>query len=152
MPATSSAEDSYQAANFSVEIDGFANVRVSRIRGLRRRTSVIVVREGGDPGAGRSSPGLTRIAPIILERPRTNDDTFERWADLVATRTAGGRDFRRSMAIVLLLPDGTPGIQYNVFDCWPSRYEAVDELDALSSQAVMERLVVQHQGWESLRL
>lgn len=148
MPPASTQPDPYRAANFMVEVDGQPIAGVLRVRGLRRETAVIVVREGSDPNSGRLIPGMTRYRPIVLERPRTDDRALEKWADSVSD-AHGGHLIRSEMVITLLKADGTPGIRYKLPNCWPSKYVAVDSLDALADRVVMERVVIEHQGWET---
>ncbi|QEL14738.1 phage tail protein [Limnoglobus roseus] len=146
MPAA--PQEPYKVARFLVEVDGLSGFHVSRVSGLKRMTAVDIVREGDAPQTERATPGLTSFAPVVLERPRTDDKTFQKWADQVSGRTGQGSAFRKMMAITLLTAAGQPAVRFKLFNCWPSKFVAFRFLNAESSEVVVERLVIQHEGWE----
>lgn len=146
--------DPYKGFKFRVKWDGRYVAGVSRISALKRTTEVVGHRDGGDPSAGRKSPGLTRYEAITLERGVTHDPAFEQWANLVWTPASGLgsevklRSFRKDIVIELLNEAGQLVIAYKVFRCWPSSYEAIADLDAASSATAIQRLVIENEGWE----
>ena len=139
---------------FRVKWDGRVVPGITKISGLKRKTEVIENRAGGDPSQYRRSPGLTKYAPIVLERPRSNDKEFERWANKVWNFGSGLgtevslRDFRKDVSIELCTAGGRVIMAFRVYRCWPSEYVALSELDKESNDPAMEVLVLEHEGWE----
>jgi phage tail-like protein len=146
MAESGERKDPYNVARFTVELEGKA-IGIHRVSGLRRTTEVLLVREGGESHGSRPSPGLTKNKPILLERAKTDDATFEDWAALVGGRQGGEKPFRRPVRIVLLDESGKPGLAYDVSGCWPSKYVAFVALNANQNHVVVERLLLEHEGW-----
>jgi phage tail-like protein len=147
--------DPYKDFKFRVFWDGQAISGISRVSALRRWTEVVVHRQGGDPSLQRRSPGLTAFEPIVLERGITHDPAFEAWADAVWKLGAGlGQEvklktFRKDVRIELLNEAGQVVRAYVVHRCWPSEYQALPDLDtAQPTEVAIERLTLQHEGWE----
>ncbi|HEX2044409.1 MAG TPA: phage tail protein [Gaiellaceae bacterium] len=142
--------DPYKHLRFQVVWDGSVVADVSRVGGLRRRTEVVVHRDGNEPSVQRRSPGKTVFEPIVLERGRTHDAAFEDWAALVFA--LGGemslRNFRKDVVIRLLNEAGTVTMAFNVYRCWPSEYVALAEMDANGHGVAFESLILEHEGWE----
>ena len=55
--------------------------------------------------------------------------------------------FRRDITIELYNEAGQLVIQYNVFRCWPSEYQAVPELDANANAVAIQTLKLENEGW-----
>lgn len=144
--------DPYKKFKFRVKWDGRYVADVSRVSALRRRTEAIVHREGGDPSQSRISPGATTYDPIVLERGVTHDPEFENWANLVHNIQGDAamslKNYRKDIMIELLNQQGVVVKAYKVYRCWVSEYEALSELIANENGIVLERLVLQHEGWE----
>ena len=92
---------------FRVKWDGMVIPGISKVSGLRRVTEPIEHRPGGEPNLMRYSPGLSRFVPIVLKRPRSLDQSFERWANKVWNFGSGLgaevslRDYRKDIIIEL---------------------------------------------------
>jgi phage tail-like protein len=144
--------DPYKNFKFRVKWDGKVGAGISKMRGLKRTTSVVKHRSGGDPSNSRKSPGLTDYAEIILERGVTHDPEFEKWANLVHNYKGDAamslKDFRKDIRIELLNQQGTVVMAYNVYRCWVSEYQALPELDAGDKLVAIERITLQNEGWE----
>ena len=56
---------------------------MSKVGGLKRTTTPVTHREGGDPSTSRKSPGRNESDAIMLERGITHDPEFELWAGKV---------------------------------------------------------------------
>ena len=140
--------------DYRVSWDGKVIDGILSIGGLRRTTEVVTVRKGGDPSAFRRTPGATAYEPIVLERCRSADAEFERWANKVWNHGAGMgsevslADFRKDIRIELLDDDGRPVVVYRVYRCWPSEYIALTEMERAGMEPARERLILQHEGWE----
>jgi phage tail-like protein len=146
--------DPYKQFKFRVKWDGRYVAGVSKVSGLRRTTEVVEHREGGDPSTVRRSPGQTAFEPIVLERGRTHDTEFEKWANKVWNFGAGLgsevslKDFRKDVIIELYNEAGQLVMAFKVFRCWPSEYAALSDLEANGTCVAIESLTLQHEGWE----
>lgn len=152
-PANPQRLDPYKNFKFRVMWDGKYVAGVSKVSALRRSTEVIAHREGADPSQQHLSPGLTSYAPIVLERGRSQDPSFEAWANKVwqlhagAGNEVGLKDFRKDVIIDFLNEAGQLVMRFLVYRCWPSEYMALPDLDAGANAIAIESLTVQHEGW-----
>lgn len=146
--------DPYKQFKFRVKWDGKYIPGVFRVNGLHRNTMVITMREGTGPNMQKKMPGETVYEQIILERGRTHDTAFEQWANKVWNYGSGPgkevslQDFRKDIIIELLNETGQIVMAFKVYRCWPSRYSPLQELDANSNEIAVEKLVLEHEGWE----
>lgn len=146
--------DPYKQFKFRVRWDGRYVPGVLHVSWLTRTTEVITSRPGSAPSAERRSPGQTRYEPIVLERGRTHDDAFERWANKVWNFGSGSgseislADFRKDIIIEMCNEAGQTVMSWAVYRCWPSKYSAVNDLDALSTEVAIESMTLEHEGWE----
>ena len=146
--------DPYKRFKFRVKWDGRYVPGIIHVSGLNRTTSVVTHREGGEPNVVRKSPGLTVYEPITLERGRTHDTSFERWASKVYNYGSGSgaesslEDFRKDIIIELYNEAGQLVMAFRVYRCWPSKYSPLRELDASSRDIALETMVLEYEGWE----
>jgi phage tail-like protein len=146
--------DPYKNFKFRVKWDGRYVAGISKVSALIRMTEVIEHREGSNPSTVRKSPGVTNYEPITLERGVTHDLEFESWANKVWKFGAGLgtevslADFRKDIIIELYNEAGQLVLAYKVYRCWVSEYQALPELDANGSAVAIERLTLQHEGWQ----
>jgi phage tail-like protein len=143
--------DPYKTYRFLVYFDTSTTpvAGVSKVTGLKRSTDPIEVKEGGNPiilqGLGR-----TKYEPVTLERGITHDTEFEDWADrsMAAGRTTGPTDFRKDVVIELFDEAGALLRRYTVFGSWVAEYQALPDLDANANAVAVERIKLEHEGWE----
>jgi phage tail-like protein len=153
-PVNPSRFDPYKNFKFRVKWDGQYVAGIDDVTPLCRTTDVVFHREGGDPSLTRVSPGLTRYAPIVLSRGRTQDTAFELWANKVWTLGAALgsevslQDFRKDIVIDLYNEAGQLVLAWNVYRCWPSEYVALGRLEAGDSAVAIESLTLENEGWE----
>jgi phage tail-like protein len=142
--------DPYKNFRFRVKWDGRYVAGVSSVSPLRRTTEVITYRSGSEPSLSRKAPGRTSFDPITLERGVTHDPAFEEWANKVWR--LGGEvslaNFRKDIVIEFLNEAGQVAKAYLVYRCWPSEYQALPQLDANATEVAIEKLVLEHEGWE----
>ncbi len=144
----------YKTCKFEVFLGNEPIPGVSRVSGLRRTTEPVADRGGGDPSTSIYSPGQTTYEPIQLERGQTHDPTFEQWANQVFNVTGDeGKEtslktFKKDLRIALYNEAGQIVMAYNVYNCWPREYVALDELDASTSETATESITLQHEGWQ----
>jgi phage tail-like protein len=153
-PVNPLRRDPYENTKFRVKWDGQYIYGISRINGLERVTQVVTHRDGGSPSAVSVQPGLNVFSPLVLERGRTQDLTFENWANLVWRFGAGLgseqdiKNMRKDLIVELMNEAGQVVMAWKVYRCWPSEYAPVGELFAASSDGAIERLTLQNEGWE----
>lgn len=144
--------DPYKHFKFRVMWDGAVVPGVTRVSGLLRRTEVVTNRTGSDPSGFHKSPGLTAYEPIVIERGRTHAQEFEAWANLVWSRYQRPEvslpNYRKDITVNLYNEADQLVLSWRVYRCWPSDYTALGDLDALNGCTAVERLVLQHEGWE----
>ena len=56
-------------------------------------------------------------------------------------------EFRKNIVIELYNEAGQLVRAFQVFRCWPSKYEALPNLDANGSAVAIETLTLQNEGW-----
>ncbi len=153
-PTNPTRLDPYKNFNFRVKWDGQYIAAIFRVSGLVRTTEAIENRAGGDPGTSHTSTGLTQFQPITLERGLTDDPAFENWANLVWKYGAALgaemslNEFRKDIYLELYNEAGQLVRAYKVYRCWPAEYQAMSQLDANLTATLIERLVLQNEGWE----
>ena len=144
--------DPYRNFKFKVKWDGRYVAGISKVSALTRKTEDIIHREGGDPSQFRVSPGSTKFEPVVLERGLSHDTEFEEWANKVFNMKGDGgvslKEYRKDIVIDLFNVQGSKVMSFKVYRCWVSEYRALPELDANKSCVAIERLVLQHEGWE----
>jgi len=151
-PANSHRFDPYHGFKFRVKWENNVIVAVSSISALTRTTEPVVHRDGSSPSNFRISPGSTKFEPILLERGVTHDTAFENWANLTFSMRGDAdmslKNYRKDITIELLNHQGVVVMAYKVYRCWVSEYQALLELDANGTCVALEKIVLQHEGWE----
>jgi phage tail-like protein len=151
-PANAHRHDPYRTFKFQVLIDGQPVAGLHSVSALIKRTEVVEWRTGGDPTHVRKIPGRTMYEPITLEQGLTHDPVFEQWANLVNNIDGDAAmslvNFRKDIVINVLNLQGTVAISYHVKRAWVSEYQALPDLDAESCRVGIQRIVLQHEGWE----
>ena len=144
--------DPYKNFKFRVKWDGKYIPAVSKISALSRMTEAVIHREGGDPSKFRLSPGTTKYEPVILERGLSHDTAFEEWANMVSNMQGDAaislKNYRKDICIDLFNEQGALALSFKVYRCWVSEYQSLPELDSNSNSVAIEKIVLQHEGWE----
>ncbi len=142
--------DPYKNFKFRIKWDGKYVAGLSKMSALRRTTTVIVHRDGGDPSSSRKSPGLTEFDAITLERGVSHDLEFENWANKVWKLGVGVslKDFRKDIVIEVYNEAGQLALAYFVYRCWVSDYQALPELDANADASAIQSIRLENEGWE----
>lgn len=145
--------DPYRGFKYKVLIPGFASAGFSRVSGLNDETEIVEYREGIDGATMRKLPGLTTYEDIVLERGKSSHDDFQIWRNMVhevEERGLPDSSFRRQMTIQLLDRTGQVAKQWVVKNAWPTKIEHAD-LDAASSDVLLETLTVAHEGLKAVK-
>jgi phage tail-like protein len=151
-PANAHRHDPYRTFKFQVLIDGKPVAGLRKVSALIKRTEVVEWRAGGDPTHVRKTPGQTMYEPITLEQGLTHDPVFEQWANLANNIDGDSAmslvKFRKDIVINVLNLQGLVAISYRVKRAWVSEYQALPDLDAGNNEVGIQRIVLQHEGWE----
>lgn len=151
-PVNTHRHDPYRNFKFQILIDGQPVAGLTKVSALHRKTEVIEYREGGNPTSSRKLPGRTEYMPITLEQGVSHDPVFERWANLVNNIDGDAAmsliNFRKDIVLNLLNLQGVVSKSYHIRRCWVSEYSALPDLDANGSGVAIEKIVIQHEGWE----
>jgi phage tail-like protein len=144
--------DPYKNFKFQVILDGKIVPGILRVGALRRRTDVVLWRDGAFPNHLVKAPGVSEFDAILLERGVTHDTTFEDWAELVYSHAGDAATslakFRKDLRLNLLNEQGTVVLSYMIYRCWVSEYQALPELDANGSAVAIESVLLAHEGFE----
>ena len=152
--ANSQRRDPYKNFKFRVKWDGRYVAGVSKVGGLDRTIEVVRNRGGALALGGAKSPDLSGHGAITIERGVTHDAEFERWASNIANSGSGRHpaasldDVRKEIIVELYNEAGQLVTTYRLSRCWVSEFQAVPDLDANANAVVIQRIKVEHDGWE----
>jgi phage tail-like protein len=153
-PINTHRYDPYKTFKFRVKWDGRYVAGISKVGALKRTTTPVEHREGGDPSMSHKSPARTKYDPIMLERGVTHDKDFEQWANMAWNYGSGLgtevslKDFRKDIIIEVMNEAGQVAIAYKVFRCWVSEFTALPQLDANADAVAIQSIQLQNEGWE----
>ena len=142
----------YGKYKFVVEIDGFKRAGFNKVTGLDKKTGVRKYRDGGDNSTYHKGPGITEYSAITLERGMSEDADFLNWSEEISNldgnlENDGRGGFRRNLSIVLQDHAGNEVKRWNIYEAFATEY-SFDDLDAHSEDNLIERIVIEHEGWE----
>jgi phage tail-like protein len=146
--------DPYKNYKFRVKWDGKFVAGLNKVSALKRTTTPVTYREGGDPSTERKSPGQTKYDAITLERGITHDKEFEQWVNKVWNYGSGLgsevslKDFRKDIIIEVYNEAGQLAIAYKVYRCWVSEFQALPGLDATANAVAIQTIKLENEGWE----
>jgi phage tail-like protein len=146
--------DPYKNFKFRVKWDGRYVAGISKVGALKRSTTPVEHREGGDPSTVHKSPGQVKYEAITLERGVTHDKDFEQWANKVWSYGAGLgaevslKDFRKDVIIEVMNEAGQVALAYKVYRCWVSEFQALPDLDASANAVAIQTIKLENEGWE----
>jgi phage tail-like protein len=141
--------DPYKSYMFRIKWDGQYVAGLSKMSALKRSTTPVVHREGGDPSTDRKSPGKTAYDAVTLERGVTHDPAFEDWANLVHSLASpmSLKNFRKDVIVDVFNESGQKVLSYQLVRCWVSEYQALPQLDAGSAAVAIQTLKLENEGW-----
>jgi len=148
MPPTART-DPYGQMNFEVVIDAIspdgksARGGFSEVLGLGMSIDVIEYRNGGDAGAVRKMPGLTRFSNITLKRGIIGDTALFNWIQSVSR----GQPTRSNVSIVLLDETRSPVMRWKILRAWPCKWEG-PVLNGKGNEVAIESIELCHEGIE----
>jgi phage tail-like protein len=144
--------DPYKTYKFRVSWDNKTVLGVSKVGALKRTTTVIPHRGGGENGTDHKSPGRTQYDGITLERGITHDAEFERWANLV--HPAAGDlamdlvHYKKELTLDVMNEKGHVALRYFIHGAWVSEFTAVPALDANTNAIAVETIKIEMDSFE----
>jgi len=129
----------------------------SKVSGLASGQPEADHRAGPAPVLPRPIAGPGVVTAVTLERGVTYSEAFARWANTVWYHARAGAgitpgispiELRRDLDLELCDEAGQRVMRYHLTRCWPTEFEASPELDGTGHAVVIERLVLQCEGWE----
>src|SRR5688572_10265026 len=132
--------DPLRAFRFLVEIEGITSGGFTRVKGLSREIKYESYREGGVTEYEHKLLTQVTYPVVILERGLALDDLWK-WA----LAAADGYVERKTLRIRLQNEAGEKAWAWQIENAVPVKWAASD-LDAQSTQVVMESLELAHHG------
>lgn len=148
--------DPFRNFNFIVK---FGNVEVAACRkmsALDVSVNVVEFRPGNATYLHMErSPGRIEYQAVTLESGKTNDESFEQWAnELITTETRPQRvtppNFRRDVTIEVRDIDGRPALKYILYKAWVTKYTAMSDLAGDGNDSIIATLEITHEGFDRL--
>ena len=144
--------DPYKNFKFRVLWDDKAVLGISKVGALKRTTTVVSHRSGGENSSDHKSPGRTQYDGVTMERGVTHDIEFEAWANRVHPFAGdAGMDlvgYKKELTLEVLNEKGQVAHRYFLHGCWVSEFTAVPELDSNANAIAIESLKIELDGWE----
>lgn len=142
--------DPYQRFLYRVEIDGVTVAGFNKVSGIKVEVEAVSYSEGTFGGHPIQLPGIMSPGELTLERGLTDNVELWNWVlEVVETENArpkiGALSFRKDLELVLLNREAVEVKRWHVDEAWPKTYE-LDDLDSSTSDVLMERLVLAHEG------
>jgi phage tail-like protein len=132
--------DPLRGFRYLVEIDGLVSGAFLRVKGLSREVRYESYREGGINEFEHKLVTQVANPVVVLERGLALDELWQ-WA----LAAADGDVKRRNVHVRLSDESGAPAWAWSIAQAIPVKWSSSD-LDAHSSQVVMETLELAHHG------
>jgi phage tail-like protein len=144
--------DPYKNYKFRVLWDGRAVLGVSKVGALKRTTTVVPHRSGGENGTDHKSPGRTQYEGVTMERGITHDPEFELWANKIHPFAGDSAmdlvGYKKDLTLEVMNEKGQVALRYFLHGCWVSEYTSVPELDSNANAIAVESIKIELDGWE----
>jgi phage tail-like protein len=136
--------DPYKRHAFRVRWDRTFVVGISRVGPLGWLLTP-ADRDDSDFGANLPQPPAVRYVPVQLERSRTHDTAFEKWAALVSEGRAASRAVK-DVEVQLLNEAGQLAMTFLLGGCTPIEYVALSAMDANADGIAVETLTLAYRS------
>jgi len=144
--------DPYKNYKFRVLWDDKPVLGISKVGSLRRTTTVVSHRSGGENSTDHKSPGRTQYEAITMERGITHDPEFENWANKVHPFAGDAAmdlvGYKKELTLEVLNEKGQVAHRLFLHGCWVSEFTAMPDLDANANAIAIESLKLELDGWE----
>jgi phage tail-like protein len=128
--------DHVASHRFTVEISGVIHGRFQAVSVFGAEADVVEFQDGSDPLL-RKCPGRVHYDDVTLTKGYVATDELWNWWEAVQE----GRVERRPMSIILLDGIGNEIHRWNLYECWPRRWQ-VGPLDGGTSDCLVEQVVI----------
>lgn len=166
----SGIEDPYQRFLYQVYFDSMPIAGFSKVTGLKTEVESVAYSEGTFGGHPIMLPGVMTPGEIGLERGLASSEHLWEWTRQVVNTAgarapgispigtperrppnapAGSSTFRKDFEIALYDRAAREVKRWKVLEAWVKTYE-LDDLDASSSDVVLEKLTIVHEGFYQL--
>ncbi|WP_428262849.1 phage tail protein [Haliangium sp.] len=132
--ATETAVNPYRGYNFRLLIDN-ADARFVYCSGLGVNVEAIPYREGGRAQIVHQLAGPVEYSPVTLRYGLTDSPALWSWFE----KAMAGTPERKMVSIVMLKPDGSDGVRWDLVGAWPAAWHGAP-LDALGREVAIESL------------
>jgi phage tail-like protein len=139
--ANTDSPNPFRNFRFRVEIDGILTAAFSEATMVDSTTDSFDYREGTDPNYPRKLSGLTKFGNLSLKKGVTGSLELYEWRRTVQDRGAEAPGARRNVSVVLVDDEGQDAARWNLYNCWPSKYENTG-MNASSSEVLIETLEI----------
>ncbi|MFQ5628282.1 MAG: phage tail protein, partial [bacterium] len=102
-------------------------------------------REGDDPTYPLKLSGQTKYGDVTLKWGLTDDMSLYNWFNDVLQKGADGN--RKNIAITLMDESGAEKSRWNLFECWPKKYDPTD-FNAKGNDVAIETLEICTERYE----
>jgi phage tail-like protein len=133
-------QDPLRGFRYLVEIDGIASGGFARVKGISREVKHESIREGGVNDYEHKLVTQVTYPVVVLERGLALDDLWK-WA----LAAADGDVTRKTVFVRLQDEADRKAWAWQIESAFPVKWSSSD-LDAVSSQVVMESLELAHHG------
>ncbi len=150
--------DPYRNFKFRIRIDGNVVAACTKCSALKVSVEATDFRAGDQESFKWKLPGQVSFEPITLEKGVTADLVFQNWATAIANFMGNMGtdaektidDFRKDIDILIYNLNNAQVKAYRVYNCWVSSYTAIPDLDASSSDVMIEMVELQNEGIQAL--
>lgn len=126
---------------FTVEIEGVVQGRFQSVSGFGAEVDVIEFQDGDDLTL-RKRPGRVRYDDVILSKGYITNELWEWWKEVQE-----GAVVRRAISIILHNSVGDEIRRWNLFECWPRRWQ-MGALNGEISDCLVEQIVIVMENME----
>lgn len=140
--------DPYRQFRYRVEIQGIDQGGFSECSFAETSVEATEYREGTDPTHQRKLSTLTKYGNITLKWGITDSLDLYKWYEAVTAQ--GAQKNRKNISIILIDEEGADKSQWNIFDCWPTKYDPPD-FSAKGSEVAIETLELVAEHYERVK-
>ena len=139
--------DGAVAHSFGLRVDGIMITTITEVSGLKFEQDVIELKQNGADGkySVKKLPGRWKSGEVTLTRPKTGDNSFEKWIKDAQLGKMGA--VRKNGAIELFDYEGQSIKRYNLTNAWAKSLE-ISNLKAGDTGVVTEKLVLTYERLE----
>ncbi len=140
--------DPYRQFRYHVEIKGIKQGGFSECSFAESSNEATEYREGTDPTHQRKLSTMTKYGNITLKWGITDSLDLYKWYKAVTDKGAIGN--RKNITITLIDEEGADKCLWNIFECWPTKYDPPD-FSAKGNEVAIETLELVAEHYERVK-